>query len=87
MNSFSHLMYRLYAITEVIYSMPSGCGQEASMMQKLLKFFDQRKAEKWKATNNIKVPDYQNQIKVPTYLIGEPDTKFDISAILLVRNN
>lgn len=85
MNSFSHLIYILYAITEAILSILSRCCQEAYMMQKLLKFFDERKAEKWKATNNIKVPDYQNQIKVPTYLVGEPDTKFDISAILLTE--
>ena len=69
-------MYWQYAITEAILPIPSGCDQEAYMMQKLLKFFDERKTEKWKATNNIKLVDYQNQIKVPTYLIGEPDIKF-----------
>ena len=68
MKSFPHLMYRLYAITEATLSMLRGCGQ----------------AEKWKATNNIKVTDYQNQIKLSTYLIREPDTKVDISPILLI---
>ena len=51
-------MYRLYAISEVIFSMLSECGQEACMVQKRLKFCDEIKAEKWKATNNIKVTDY-----------------------------
>lgn len=64
MKSFSHLMYRLYAITEPILLMLGECDQEACMVQKLLKFFDERKAEEWKATSNIQVTDYQNQIKV-----------------------